>query len=353
MAHTFPAATDHSWGRPGAEAIKRAGYVGVMRYLGDPVNGKNLGISELQTYHDAGLLVGFCWETVKDRVLSGFNGGSADGPRANYWADQLGVPLSVPIVGATVDFEASGDELRGPITDYAIGFSRNSKRQCLPYGNDAALDVLCGEKRLAPCGWQTVAWSHGRVSKYACMLQQAGYVLADTSDHNNILMPAEFLRMTWNPNITTTRPQPKPKEDDEMLTIWWCERNDPWLVQVAIPFLQEQQGEVLDPNHEHGFRVEGPTYKYIGRHAEPGHEGWDPRTLAVRAQLALMGFPNLEREAHGIKSDLWTATGTLQPHTLPGALLATSVELKGTDFDAIVQRIADASAKATIEEITS
>jgi glycoside hydrolase-like protein len=227
---TFPAFTDHSWGRPGAQAIKGAGYLGVMRYLGDPSNGRNLGKPEMDSYHRVGLLVGFIWEGAANRVLSGFSGGAQDGPAANDWADKLGVPNNVPIIGTTVDFQASVDQLRGPIADYAKGFSRNSKRPQLPYGSDTTLNVLCGELGLFPCGWQTRAWSAGRVSRFACMIQEVGYVLGDTSDHNSILMLDEATKLGWNPNIVT----PKPQEDEDVKAqILWTKADSQWARDVA------------------------------------------------------------------------------------------------------------------------
>jgi hypothetical protein len=352
MAKTFPAYTDHSWGRPGAQAIKDSGYLGVMRYTGDPANGKNLGRAEMDEYHRLGLLVGHIWETTANRVLSGFPGGAEDGPKANWWLDQLGVPDDVTIVGTCVDFAASPEQIRGPIRDYAIGFSRNSKRRQIPYGNDVALNILCSETDLFPCGWQTVAWSGGRLSRYACMLQQAGYVLNNTSDHNSIINLADAQSLGWNPNNqAVVHPPTKPPEDEEMLTIWWCAPNDSWLENVAAPFLRTQ-GETIDTTKEQGFIVEGRQCRYIGVHAYPGHEGWDDRTTAQRAVLAYMGFPNGEREAHGIKSDLWAGV-TLNGSTDPQTHAPANVTIDKTDMGAVIDEIVQRTAKATVAEIAS
>lgn len=347
MSGTFPAYSDHSWGRPGAQAIKDAGYLGVMRYLGDPSNGRNLGQAEMDSYHDVGLLVGYIWESGASRVLDGYNAGRDDANSANYWMDQLGVPSDVPVIGTTVDFDANADQLRGPIADYARGFEDASKRPQQPYGSDRTLDILCGELGLFPCGWQTRAWSGGRVSKYACMMQEVGYVLGDTSDHNSILNLEQAQDLGWNPTIAPE--QPKPQEDEPMLTIWWSEPNDPWVRDIAAPFLLKMQGETIDPAHAQGFRVEGPVCKYIGVHAYEGHEGWDARTTAVRGILAMMGFPNGEREAGGIKWDLWQSL-CLMAHTTE-ASVTVNVDGDATDIEAVVDEIVKRTSEATINEL--
>jgi hypothetical protein len=247
MAKLFPAYTDCSWGRPGAQNIRNAGYLGVGRYLGDPANGRNLSKEEMDSYHQVGLRVFFIWEQAANRVLSGFSGGAADGPEANRWADSLGVPNDVPIIGTTVDFGATADQLRGPIADYAKGFARNSKRVHLPYGSYDTLEILCGELGLFPCGWQTAGWSgYGsgsggsyvcgdgttrRVSRYSCMFQDIGYVLADTSDHNGILMSGEAQKLGWLPGAPAPTPRKKAKR---MKTFIWSssKNNRDWLESI-------------------------------------------------------------------------------------------------------------------------
>lgn len=305
MVMTFPAYTDHSWGRPGAQAIVDGGYLGVMRYLGDPGNGRNISKYEMDSYHDAGLLVGFIWEGAANRVLDGANAGHNDATQANYWLDQLGVPHSVPVIGTTVDFEANVDQLRGPVADYARAFTQSSQHPQYPYGSNRTLDVLCGELKLFPCGWQTRAWSYGHVSRYACMLQEVGYVLANTSDHNSILNLDDATRLGWNPNVISPKPPPKTQED-EMLTIYWSKIGCTWVKDVAG----------LNNTISQGFAVEGRLCTYIGERAREGHEGWDARTTAVRGNLALLGFPNGEREAGEVDNDVWEGL-CLMPMRVP------------------------------------
>jgi hypothetical protein len=312
MAKLFPAYSDHSWGRPGAQAIKDAGYLGVMRYLGDPANGRNISKPELDSYHAIGLRVGLVWESAANHVLTGFTGGTADGPDANYWADQIGVPEDHLIIGTTVDFDATLDQLRGPIADYAKGFSRNSKRPQQPYGSYTTLETLCGELNLFPCGWQTAGWSgsgsgsggsylcgdgsYRRVSRYACMFQDIGYVLNDTSDHNGILLLPESLRLGWLPGSPVVSPRKKVKPMKTFIYTSsknnreWLEKvpgfnaqiealpggwDNPyaglstWEVIQGSPFIRQLTKENLDLLH-------ALMYVEAVQNSEHPVEGWEP-----------------------------------------------------------------------------
>lgn len=188
MAHTFPAVIDLSWGRPPPQDIVDEGYTGVGRYLGYDYGpgGRDISKEEMQSYLDKGLQVFFIVESGNNSVRQGWAKGVEQANMANDRLHTLGVPTNTRIVGTAVDYAASLDDLRGPIAEYAKGFNSVSDYSHIPYGNDRALDILCGELKMYDCGWQTRAWSGGRVSKYACMMQEVGYVLNNTSDHNSI-----------------------------------------------------------------------------------------------------------------------------------------------------------------------
>lgn len=215
MASTFPAATDHSWARPSPNLIKSAGYMGLLRYLGDQygLGGRDLSIAEQASYHDVGLKVGYIVEGAANTVRRGAPAGVEMANMANDRLTALGVPKSVPIVSTAVDYEAPPSELRGPIADYHRAFEDTCAwKDGRPYGNDLALNVLIGELKLAPCGWQTRAWSGSRVSPYACMMQEIGYVLANTSDHNSIYRLDDVEPMLWHPD---EKPGTTPGTDTE------------------------------------------------------------------------------------------------------------------------------------------
>lgn len=228
MARLFPAVTDHSWGRPGAHAIRDAGYLGVMRYVGDPKNGKFISEEEMKEYHDAGLFVGFVNEGDARDVLDSPDKARERARITNSWMDKFGVPDNIHIMGVVVDFDATVQQTRGPIADYARAYKEASKRPVLPYGSYVVLETLCGELGIFPCGWQTCGWSgfgkgsggsypcsdgtNRRLSIYACMFQDVNYVLNDTSDHNGILMPDFVRKVLWNPDVKETPTQEEVKE---------------------------------------------------------------------------------------------------------------------------------------------
>lgn len=233
MPKTFPAVTDHSWGRPPPQAIKDAGYIGLGRYLGYDVNGRDISKQELLGYLNVGLRVFFIVQGGKNTVLGGWAKGAEHGRMANERLRDLGVPPgSVKIVSTVVDYDAPGSDVRGPIAEYAKGFNSTSLYEHIPYGSDKTLNILCGELGLFPCGWQTCAWSGGRTSAYACMTQEIGYVLGDTSDHNNIIN-MEDVDILLHP----ATPAPEPEEEEEMpavIHLWTSSKNNrEWLESIG------------------------------------------------------------------------------------------------------------------------
>lgn len=230
MGLLFPAVVDHSYGRPGPRAVKDAGYLGALRYLGDPTDGRTIQSAELWSYINEGLSVGFILEGKADRVLGGAGVGATDGQRIDWYMNALGVPTSVPVLGVAVDINATGNQLRGPIADYARAMISHSTHPILPYGDYDVMEILCGELNLFPCGWQCAAWSglgqgsggsylcndgtRRRLSKYACMYQDVAYVLNNTCDHNGILMHEVVDRVLWNPSKQTPVNTPTQEEDE-------------------------------------------------------------------------------------------------------------------------------------------
>jgi hypothetical protein len=135
-------------------------------------------------------------------------------------------------------------------------------------------------------------------------------------DHNSVLMAP--VTWAWHPNAGAPTEAAPPKEDDEMLTIYWSQPGSTWVADVAR----------LDGTISQGFAVEGRFARYIGERARPGHEGWDDRTTAVRNILAFQGFPDGQREADAPDSLLRTLC------LLPDAIPATSGP--GVDAAAVV-----------------
>jgi hypothetical protein len=198
MGMTFPAVIDYSYGRPSMQSIKDYGAKGVMRYLGN--DGRCIFASERDQLLGAGLGIGLIWETTAARPLDGWQAGVDDAHSANYYADQLGAP-NTPIYYA-VDFQPTTSQLNGPVSDYFGGVMSVAGRPVRAYGCAAVVHRLCGDLRLFPDAWQCAAWSYPGtapgtpiydggynlvMSPYASFLQNIGYVLNDSSDHNSLI----------------------------------------------------------------------------------------------------------------------------------------------------------------------
>jgi hypothetical protein len=194
---------DYSWARPDPHWLRSAGCIGVMRYLGPGGGGRDLTGDERRRLHDAGLGIGLVWETTTTAALAGWQAGAHDFAAANRFADAQGYPDDMPIFFA-VDTDVSLVQVRGPVADTFHGaLSNGNLRPCRPYGEHDVLDILCGQLKLMPCGWQCYAWSGGRQSAHRCLFQRYPAVLGGTVDHNEVgPHPVDFL---WHPTNTYQR----------------------------------------------------------------------------------------------------------------------------------------------------
>jgi len=161
--------------------VKSQGFDFICRYLSYSP-GKNINRAEADAALAAGLSIVLVWETYANRVMSGYSGGQADAQAAYAQAQGVGQPINRPIYFA-VDFDTS--ERDWPlIEDYfrgvrdLLGFTRTGA-----YGEADIIDHLyeCG---LIAYGWQTYAWSGGRVSDNACLYQYSNGEWNDTVDFN-------------------------------------------------------------------------------------------------------------------------------------------------------------------------
>lgn len=332
MPKTFPAVSDHSWARPDPQYIVESGYLGVGRYLGyDTVTTpRDITKTELGSYFAVGLKVFFIVQGGKDTVRGGWDQGVQYADMANALLADLGIPEDVWIVGTVVDYEATRQDLLGGIADYARGFASRSVRPHIPYGADYVLNTLCGELHLAPCGWQTRAWSGGRQSKYACMMQEVGEVLGGTSDHNSIYNLDDVEKLLWNPDEAAV---PIKIEDDVPITmiLTSSRANRGWLTKknhegLSIGFLSGLTNVDGDPIDGNGAVLEGGwdnQYAGLGawecqdthfdiRKLSPEHHQW---LLAVKYAMALEGKPATILDA-GFVSDDELSRRTFKPSDL-------------------------------------
>ncbi|GAA4105911.1 DUF1906 domain-containing protein [Actinomadura miaoliensis] len=151
---------DYAWGRPGPDALKKAGARFVCRYLSHDTSGKNLTRAEADQLSRAGLWLVVVWETTARRALSGRSGGAADARDAAKQAANCGMPEDRPIYFA-VDFDASASQ-QAAVNAYLDGaasvIGRDRVGLYAGYGpTKRALDA--GKARWA---WQTYAWSGGK-----------------------------------------------------------------------------------------------------------------------------------------------------------------------------------------------
>lgn len=190
---------DYSWARPSPLSLISNNFIGALRYIGPGNNGRDVTSGEIKRLHDAGLGVGLVWETTTTAALAGFNAGMGDAAAANRYADSVGFPDHLPIFIA-VDTDVTPNQIRTSVADTFRGAIRDSKRPIRPYGEADVLDILCGELKLMPCGWQCAAWSFGKKSSYRCMFQTWPPIMNQSVDLNELgPMPLDFL---WHPSIT-------------------------------------------------------------------------------------------------------------------------------------------------------
>lgn len=155
-------------------AARAAGLAGRVRYLS--AGPKGIGQAELNAARAAGETVGFVHEESGTGTLGGSAAGVTDAQAANALADRLGVPAWVPLYYA-VDFQPTGGELGGPnqlaaVVAFFDGARTVAGRPVGCYGGFEVIETVVGGGH-APWGWQCEAWSGGRVSAHAWLLQHA------------------------------------------------------------------------------------------------------------------------------------------------------------------------------------
>jgi hypothetical protein len=164
---------DFSYSKPNAAAMADAGYEFLIGYLSyNPA--KNLSRHQMRAYRNAGIKVGLVWETSEGRALAGRAAGRRDGRAAERQANALGYPVHAVIFFA-VDKDTDRSD-RPAIRAYAEAFSLATRRPVGIFGEADVLDHFVRPgKGPVLYGWQTRAWSHGRVSKKADLFKRVGH----------------------------------------------------------------------------------------------------------------------------------------------------------------------------------
>ncbi|GAB6902166.1 DUF1906 domain-containing protein [Kineosporia succinea] len=154
---------DYSFDRPSPQAVRRAGYSFVVRYLAPEGSGKALTRSEAGQLRAAGLDVVCVWQAYGDWKHD-LSGGRAKGAEhATRAAERLaacGGPAAAPIYFA-VDFDPRPAQL-DTIAGYAQGVAQVlGLARTGVYGGITTITHLF-DQQLITYGWQTRAWSRGR-----------------------------------------------------------------------------------------------------------------------------------------------------------------------------------------------
>jgi len=164
---------DFSFTKPDAGAMVDAGYAFAIGYV-SPNPAKNLPADVLAAYRDMGILVGLVWESTAGRALEGHAAGAADGRAAENQANAVGYPVDAVIFFA-VDQDTTAADYPA-IQAYAEAFNEATWRPVGIYGEADVIDHFV-PPAVPPVryGWQTAAWSAGRLSSKANLYQRVGH----------------------------------------------------------------------------------------------------------------------------------------------------------------------------------
>jgi hypothetical protein len=158
-------AIDYSYARPDPKLLAREGIKVVARYLFD--SSKGLTDSERKALHAEGIAVVLNFEANSGDALLGASAGKSAGQNARSLAKQLGAPKGTPIY-YSVDQQILSDAQMSAVLAY-LEAADHSDYPSRVYGQASVVDAWY-RKTKRP-GWQTIAWSNGRISDHACFYQ--------------------------------------------------------------------------------------------------------------------------------------------------------------------------------------
>lgn len=161
---------DYAWARPDPVELYALGKRFVCRYLAYLPNGKVLTSIERAALHDAGLDIVLNWEQGAGDMLKGREVGREHASAALREAVALGAPSTVPIyfscdtqIVNAIQMEAVARYLQGAAD--ILGRNRVGV-----YGQYSVIERFVGGVSCA-WGWQTYAWSAGKISPLAHIYQ--------------------------------------------------------------------------------------------------------------------------------------------------------------------------------------
>lgn len=161
---------DYSFGRPSLPSLKAAGKTFVCRYLSFNPD-KSISLPELKALHAAGLSVVFNWENTAADMSGGGSNGHTYALAAQRQLNALEVDDDTPVY-FSCDTNITSSEQMGNVTAFlqAAATVLGGGKRVGVYGEYSVVERVVGTS-YCQWGWQTYAWSNGRVSSKAHLYQ--------------------------------------------------------------------------------------------------------------------------------------------------------------------------------------
>ena len=158
---------DYSWARPGGALLVERGKSFAGRYLYS--GGKGLSNGELADLRAYGIEIFVIYQEGTGEWADGFGAGARQAIQAQGQLDALDLPRELPIY-FTCDSETGNSNL-GAVQEFARGAASvlGAARTGI-YGSYAVVESVVGSGN-ATWGFQTLAWSGGRLSARANLYQ--------------------------------------------------------------------------------------------------------------------------------------------------------------------------------------
>lgn len=182
---------DYAWERPSPTELRKAGKEFACRYLAYQPNGKTLTGAEREALHAAGLAVILNWEQAQGDMLNGYARGKEHASEALRQANALGAPSDVPIY-FSCDVNITTADAMTSVQNYLHGaVSVLGRNRVGIYGMFSVIERTVGPLGICDWGWQTYAWSNGKLSNRAHIYQYQNNVIVagQTCDLDRSLKP--------------------------------------------------------------------------------------------------------------------------------------------------------------------
>lgn len=184
---------DYSAGFPGAANIKRAGYIGAVRYIGTPGNIKCATATELKDFNANGIGMALVFEQYATDWRGGFNAGAVNARRAYDHAKAIGWPVGARPIYMAVDQDVVTESEFASAMSYLRGAASVLGAQWTGVYGEHDVCARAAAEGAARWFWQCRAWSGTPVRLFAGrhLYQHAGYVTVGgiQCDYNDVLRP--------------------------------------------------------------------------------------------------------------------------------------------------------------------